>query len=272
MLTEKPPIPDFDVDRELGFAARLFADVDRPDSTVNIVIGARRFIAGWNSWRVGTMGLMHVGVSEGPEIIQMFGRGVRLKGWNMSLKRHRESAAELPPNSAALQELETLYIFGLRANYMQTFRDLLHAEGMPVDRETTTLPVTWNFGRQRNLKLIRLRKGLKYEHSDRRPVLPDPGDADSPPLVEVEVDLHSRLQAVASSSVRSDRDPDRTPVELEPAPRGVLQPDPHSGRADRAQATEGLAQPGHPPRDHRPAPGRKPAGGTCSTRPRNGCR
>ena len=49
----------------MGFAARLFADVDRPDSTVNVVIGARRFIAGWNSWRVSTMGLMHVGVGEG---------------------------------------------------------------------------------------------------------------------------------------------------------------------------------------------------------------
>ena len=88
-LTDSPN-PDFDIDREMGFAARLFADVDRQDSTVNIVIGARRFIAGWNSWRVSTMGLMHVGVGEGPEIIQMFGRGVRLKGYDMSLKRHRE--------------------------------------------------------------------------------------------------------------------------------------------------------------------------------------
>ena len=206
--------PDFDVDRELGFAARLFADVDRPDSTVNVVIGARRFIAGWNSWRVGTMGLMHVGVGEGPEIIQMFGRGVRLKGWNMSLKRHRESGAELPPDSAGLQELETLYIFGLRANYMQVFRDLLQAEGMRVDRETITLPVTWNFGRQKKLKLIRLKDELKYEHSDRRPVLPNPGDADTPPAVEM--DLHSRLQAVASGDVAGERNVERPAVKLDP--------------------------------------------------------
>ena len=205
---------DFDVDRELGFASRLFANVDRSDSTVNVVIGARRFIAGWNSWRVSTMGLMHVGVGEGPEIIQMFGRGVRLKGWNMTLKRHRESGAELPPDSTELQELETLYIFGLRANYMQTFRDLLQAEGMRVDRETITLPVTWNFGRQKNLKLIRLKEGLKYEHSDRRPVLPNPGDAESPPAVEM--DLHSRLQAVASGSVAGGGDAERPPIKLDP--------------------------------------------------------
>ena len=212
LLTESAN-PDLDIDREMGFAARLFADVDRPDSTVNVVIGARRFIAGWNSWRVSTMGLMHVGVGEGPEIIQMFGRGVRLKGWNMSLKRHRESGAELPPDSAELQELETLYIFGLRANYMQTFRDLLQAEGMRVDRETITLPVSWNFGREKNLKLIRLKDGLKYEHSDRRPVLPNPEDADSLPAVEM--DLHSRLQVVASSNGTGGGDTERPPVKLD---------------------------------------------------------
>ena len=155
-----------------------------------------------------------VGVGEGPEIIQMFGRGVRLKDWNMSLKRHRESGADLPPDSAELQELETLYTFGLRANYMQTLRELLQAEGMRVDRVTIILPVTWNFGRQRNLKLIRLQEGPKYEHSDHRPVLPNPGDAEKPPVVEV--DLPSRLQVVASTNVASSGDTQRPPVKLDP--------------------------------------------------------
>ena len=140
--------PDFNVEREAGFTRRLFADVDRLDSTVNVVVGARRFIAGWNSWRVSTMGLMHVGVGEGPEIIQMFGRGVRLKGWNMSLKRHRESGVEAPADGDRLAELETLRIFGLRANYMQIFQNLLAKEGMHVERETVVLPVTWNFARK----------------------------------------------------------------------------------------------------------------------------
>ena len=194
LLVENPN-PDIDVDREMGFAPRLFAEVDRPGSTVNIVIGARRFIAGWNSWRVSTMGLMHVGVGEGPEIIQMFGRGVRLKGWNMSLKRHRESGAELPDDSAGLAELESLYIFGLRANYMQTFRDLLHKEGMRAEQETFELPVTWNFARNTDLKLIRLKANEKYRNSGERLVLPDPVDAGLP---LVTVDLYSRLQSVAS--------------------------------------------------------------------------
>ena len=194
LLTANPN-PHFDIHREMGFAARLFDAVDRPDSTVNVVIGARRFIAGWNSWRVSTMGLMHVGVREGPEIIQMFGRGVRLKGWNMSLKRHRQSGGDLPEDSAGLAELETLYIFGVRANYMQTFRDLLHKEGMRAEQETFTLPVTWNFARNTDLKLIRLKTDSKYGYSEERPVLPDPDDAGLP---LVTMDLYSRLQSVAS--------------------------------------------------------------------------
>ncbi len=203
--------PDFDVERETGFAERLFAGVDRPDSPVNIVVGARRFIAGWNSWRVSTMGLMHVGVGEGPEVIQMFGRGVRLKGWKMSLKRHGKSGAESPADSAALTELETLYIFGLRANYMQTFREMLATEGMT--EETVRLPVTWNFGRKTDLKFIRLPEGLKYERSDGRPMLPHPGEKGVP---AVTLDLYSSLQAVASTDHEiGEETPRKTPVKLD---------------------------------------------------------
>ena len=188
--------PDLHVEREAGFAERLFASVDRPDSTVNVVIGARRFIAGWNSWRVSTMGLMHVGIGEGPEVIQTFGRGVRLRGWNMSLKRHSRSGAASPADSDDLAELERLYVFGLRASYMLTFRDLLDKEGIRTERETIRLPVTWNFARKTDLKMLRLATDRKYERSENRPVLPGPGDKDSPRVV---LDLYSRLRAESSN-------------------------------------------------------------------------
>ena len=210
LLTDSPN-PDFDVDREMGFAARLFADVDRQDSTVNIVIGARRFIAGWNSWRVSTMGLMHVGVGEGPEIIQMFGRGVRLKGYNMSLKRHREIEGELPEDSDELAELEKLYIFGLRANYMQTFRDLLEKEGMRAEQETFSLPTTWNFAKKTDLKLIRLKDDRKYNLSAERPILPGPGRYGSR---LVTLDLYSQLQSVASDGAAFSEETEPNSVNL----------------------------------------------------------
>ena len=195
-ILEKTPSPDFEVERERGFVESLFPDVDRPDSTVNVVVGARRFVAGWNSWRVSTMGLMHVGVGEGPEIIQMFGRGVRLKGWNMSLRRHRECSCEPPDDSEGLTLLETLNVFGLRARYMQTFRDLLEKEGVRVERETVALPVVWNFARDSGLKTIRLERGARYERSVERIALPPPGSAESP---VAELDLYSQLQAMESS-------------------------------------------------------------------------
>ncbi len=203
--------PDLDVEREPGFARRLFADVDRTDSSVNIVIGARRFIAGWNSWRVSTMGLMHVGVGEGPEIIQMFGRGVRLKGWNMSLKRHRHTAVDPPADSAGLAELETLRIFGLKANYMQTFRGMLDRDGISTEREEIELPVTWNFARKK-LKIVRIREGLEYERSDVRAVLPKPGESDSP---KVEMDFYSRLQSLDSRGAGNGAEKERSSVKLE---------------------------------------------------------
>ena len=57
---------------------------------------------------------------------------------------------------------------------MQTFRNLLEREGMRVDQETITLPVTWNFGKKHKLKLIRIKDNQKFEFSDKRPVLPNP--------------------------------------------------------------------------------------------------
>lgn len=195
--------PDFDLERNPGFSGRLFHAVDRPDSPVTVVVGARRFIAGWNSWRVSTMGLMHVGVGEGPEIIQMFGRGVRLKGWNLTLKRHRESGGPAPSDAEGLAELETLHIFGLRANYMEAFEQILREEGIAF--EPVPLPVTWNFAKKTDLKLIRRKKDLDYERSSERPRLPGPREPLRP---RVDLDLYSRLQATESAGVSTDASTD----------------------------------------------------------------
>ena len=209
-LLDEGDHPDLTIEREAGFVRRLFAEVDRADSPVNIVIGARRFISGWNSWRVSTMGLMHVGVGEGPEIIQMFGRGVRLKGWNMSLKRHRANGAEAPPDSDRLAELETLRIFGLRSAYMQKFREMLATENISITESTTiTLPVTWNFRKQK-LKVVRLREGVSYARSREWPVLPEPGQSQTP----VELDMYSRLQALDSHGGTDEAETSKAPVKL----------------------------------------------------------
>ncbi|MGB9671142.1 MAG: restriction endonuclease subunit R, partial [Halothiobacillaceae bacterium] len=113
-----------------AIAGSLFERINRPDSGLHVLIGARKFMEGWNSWRVASMGLLNIGRKEGSQIIQLFGRGVRLKGKAMSLKR---SAALEGSHPRHLRLLETLNIFAVRANYMAQFRDYLEREGVEVE-------------------------------------------------------------------------------------------------------------------------------------------
>jgi hypothetical protein len=124
---------------EREFSGSLFHEINKPQSTVNLLIGSKKFTEGWSSWRVSTMGLMNVGKGEGAQIIQLFGRGVRLKGYDLSLKR--SSRARLPDGvdrPKHLSVLETLGIFGIHADYMAQFRDFLEEEGLPTNDDRTS--------------------------------------------------------------------------------------------------------------------------------------
>jgi len=105
----------------------LFDAINQPDTSINILVGAKKFMEGWNSWRVSNMGLLNIGRSEGSEIIQLFGRGVRLRGMGFSLKRSSAIGGQHPEH---LKLLETLNIFAVRANYMAQFREYLEREGV----------------------------------------------------------------------------------------------------------------------------------------------
>jgi len=100
----------------------LFQAISEPDSSIKILIGSKKFIEGWNSWRVSSMGLMNMGKGEGAQIIQLFGRGVRLKGKDFSLKREE---ADAPYHIKALQ---TISIMGLNASYMTRFLNEIEKE------------------------------------------------------------------------------------------------------------------------------------------------
>ena len=116
------------------------------------------------------MGLMNVGKREGAQIIQLFGRGVRLKGCDLSLKRSSKTQfSEGGERPQHIGVLETLGIFGIHADYMAQFRDFLDEEDLPVnDRIEFLLPVIRNLGMQK-LKTIRLKKtinGVSTEFGD----------------------------------------------------------------------------------------------------------
>ncbi len=99
----------------------LFNSINRSDYRIHVLIGAKQFIEGWDSWRVSNMGLLNIGHSEGAQVIQLFGRGARLKGKKTSLKRsaaldepHQaivgQKAEEIPQKSLTLVDWEKVYL------------------------------------------------------------------------------------------------------------------------------------------------------------------
>ena len=152
---------DITIEQDPITPGSLFASINNPDTTVEILIGAKKFMEGWNSWRVSAMGLLNIGRSEGSQIIQLFGRGVRLRGSSMSLKRSSALGKDHPQY---LRQLETLNIFALRAKYMDQFRDDLEREGAAVhERVEIQLPIRLNREHLgRGLVVLRLPEGASF--------------------------------------------------------------------------------------------------------------
>lgn len=184
------------------YTEAMFASVKDSTSPINLLIGSKKFVEGWDCWRVSTLGLMHVGKTEGAQIIQLFGRGVRLKGYEWSLKRSGHVLApSMPP---FIGELELLNVFGIEANFMQKFREYLKSEGLPGNerRHTELVPlnVTYDFGKK--LKMLRPKKkrsdGFEYDFKKDAPV-PSIGEVpkylvDNPVIS----DWYPRIQAASS--------------------------------------------------------------------------
>ena len=148
---------DIHVGKE-DMSGSLFNIINQKNSKINVLIGAKKFTTGWNSWRVSNMGLLNIGKSEGTEIIQLFGRGVRLRGKNHSLKRSKAVEEYAPPN---LPVLEKLNIFGIEANYMEQFNDYLETEGMSTENYMdVSIPICTNKGY--------LEEGLFVPHVDKK--------------------------------------------------------------------------------------------------------
>ncbi len=186
---------------EQPISGSLFHRIDQKDSTINILIGSRKFMQGWNSWRVSIMGLMNIGRSEGTQIIQLFGRGVRLKGKEFSLMRSNKIRGDASPRATRL--METLNVFGVRADYMRQFREFLEAEGMRTEEQKVEfiMPVVKNLGTKK-LKIVRLKEGIDFKKDGPRPTLSNPDE-----LLRrnpITLNWYPRIQAI--STVDSNED------------------------------------------------------------------
>jgi len=136
----------------------LFDEINDETTSINMLIGAKRFMEGWNSWRVSSMCLLFVGKTEGPQIIQLFGRGVRLKGKEYSLKRSRFAP---PPHPTYIEVLETLQVYGIQANYMEVFREIIEKEDILTYE--LPLPTVKIQPFPADLQILGLRKGWSFD-------------------------------------------------------------------------------------------------------------
>lgn len=184
--------PDVEVEDD-QIAEGLFENIKRPESRINMLIGAKKFMQGWDSWRVTNMGLLNIGRSEGSEIIQLFGRGVRLKGLNRSLKR---SSVLPPPHPVGIELLERLNIFAIRANYMADFKEYLEREGIePFGDVELPLPIKRNDEfLKKGLIAPRIPKDLRY--ADRERILLE---AASNTEYKVVVDFSTKVERIGSA-------------------------------------------------------------------------
>jgi hypothetical protein len=178
---------------EDALSPSLFGGINRPDTSLHILIGAKKFMEGWNSWRVSNMGLLNIGQQEGSQIIQLFGRGVRLLGKSMSLKRSAALVGKHPPH---IKTLETLNIFAVRANYMTQFRNYLEREGVETE-PLIELPLFVYANEQflqRGLVTPRPEEGRDF--AAETAVLLTPVDS-----IRLRVDFSIKVQAMESSAL-----------------------------------------------------------------------
>lgn len=187
----------------------LFDSIGESNSSINLLIGSRKFIAGWDCWRVSTLGLMKIGQSEGSQIIQLFGRGVRLKGKDWSLKRSSRLAHTSPP--AHIQVVETLGVFGVKANYMEQFQKVLEAEGLPGNQrraeKTIEMAVVHDFGKKLMVLAPKTRRANGLPYDFRRDAAAPVLNAEvSERLMQnrMRVDCYPRLQAIVAGAAQAD--------------------------------------------------------------------
>lgn len=192
------------VSNEEFVSESLFRNINTPNSKIKMLIGSRKFTEGWNSWRVSTMGLINFAKGEGSQAIQLFGRGVRLKGYNGCLKRsHKIESGVTPPDHIEL--LETLTIFGVKAQYMEDFKSYLEQEGTPTNETIREYRLTvisrFDEVKGKKLHVIKVKDGANFKQQAARLIMDKPDQGFLRYLLKSKsiIDCRSKIQTIDST-------------------------------------------------------------------------
>lgn len=187
----------------INFSDSLFDTINDKNSDINLLIGSKKFIEGWNSWRVSAIGLMNIGKKEGSQIIQLFGRGVRLKGKNYSLKRSSAYFLDFPFENKDiyidLKYLETINIFGIKADYMQQFKEILESEEIEKNKKfILNIPVLYNIPLKKIINL-KIKNNLDFKKDGNFFSIIDRDEK-----FIIELDCYEKIQFTSSKEIRSE--------------------------------------------------------------------
>ncbi|RGZ01286.1 DEAD/DEAH box helicase family protein [Clostridium sp. AM58-1XD] len=183
----------------------LFQKINEKDSPIKMLIGSRKFTEGWNSWRVSTMGLINFAKGEGAQAIQLFGRGIRLKGYNGCLKRSSRLDDICVERPKYIEVLETLTIFGIKAQYMEDFKRYLELEDVPANDVILRLklPVVNRYDtvKDKKLRVIRVKNGANFKKQGERLILDVPDQGFNRYLLQsvTKIDCRSKIQTIDST-------------------------------------------------------------------------
>lgn len=138
---EKSVISDFEQLRT-GLTTSYFNQINDPDSEINILLGSRIFVEGWDSNRPNVMCFVNMGVSDEATILvpQATGRGVRIEPYPHVRKRleffdtEQRRLAFQNGNNTALSDfidsdknkiIESLFIFATNKEVIKKLLDML---------------------------------------------------------------------------------------------------------------------------------------------------
>lgn len=152
----------------------LFKNLDSPKSPINVLVGSRKFAEGWNSFRLSVIGLINLGSSKGNKIIQIFGRGVRLKGANGDGRRknteHNENYYDIDKSNidGKVRSLETLTIFSLKKSYLEQFVREVQKETTFTSFQIQVEPTVIELGKHSKLEFEDYKEKLKIFKSKKK--------------------------------------------------------------------------------------------------------
>lgn len=184
----------------------LFGTLDNQNSRLTVLVGSQKFMEGWNCFRVSMLGVHNMGKSPGARIIQLFGRGVRLRGKDGLLKRTSPDSKTALGDSVhgPLRVLETLSLFTVNAEYLSVFDGEVEEaiSGGESAPEPLSIPIVGDKSPP-HLRVLRIPTDKQFRESQAVVEVGPATQRENAPYIDVFLDYYALATRTGSSGTES---------------------------------------------------------------------